>query len=753
MSLEKRYIGRFVLAAALGAVLHALLPGAALARLNGEAELGYVKADATIGGAKVLDASSFYQRYSLLYSTQGTLYQGRMGGYDVALGYEWGSFDTSIKNPSQPGNPVYNASPSMSQGHLLYRGELFLDPAELPLKFKAYSYDMSRITMDRDTTTAFSSGMTPPGVVTSLTDGTHIVSGATLVLGVKSGLTNGYNAIFRHIPMVMLDYRDQVDRDLKGYNPVDTRLRRLAFVSLNKRDNWFHYRTTRFEDYLNSFNSFEESQIQLGTVDQNLTRRWIDMTNWLKISVDGMQTKRVTQDISTAFEEYQLNLFGIAERKAWQARTFSSFIRTNDSHGITLERRIPLYASGVLGPDVDWNASVYSEDSQVTPPTGVPYTTANISGALRGTMFKRAQFTLSPSLKVEHNESRLERLFSLEGGVETVSTRRFSDVVSVAAGYDVKVFQGDGVVRGSSQYTNHDASLRLGYLAGPTVRFNFLENLTAASGKNPQNFRNSQITVNSGLGGTVGSSTTVDFYDARNNTMNGYVRSLTSADMAWTPRPRLQITFGVSQDFLFPDEAPSDSLTTIRNRINYSAPSFSATLDNSFWVRSVAGGVDHLLESRGSIDYRPDQTLSNLLQYTFTKRKDHDGTDYQYVDLVQRFTYSFYSRAGVYSKPLEISEEFNYNKTTAINSGFTSEGSAKRLTLSARYYPVRFLLLGVASRFSLIDPGSVLEQTYEGLVALTFNKFQASLNYSYGRREELGGIIEKRLSANVKKFF
>ncbi len=751
MSVEKSHI-RNILIAAMGTLILALLPGTTHARLSGEAELGYVKADTEAGGAKVLDASSFYQRYSILYSTQGALYQGRMGGYDLALGYEWGSFDTSIKDPSRPNDPLGNASLSLSRGHLLYRGEFYLDPQELPLKLKVYSYDMSRITMDRDTLTSLGSGMTQPGLVTSLEDGTHIITGATLLLGVKSGLTNGYNAIFRHIPLVMLDYRDEINRDLKSLTPIDTRLRRLAFVSLNKRDNWFHYRTTRFEDYLNSSNSFEENQIQLGTVDQSLTRRWIDMTNWLKISADGMHTKRVAKDTTTSFEEYQLNLFGIAERKAWQARTFSSYTRTKDNLGTTLERRIPLYAAGVAGQDAEWNANAYSQETDVTPPVGRPYTTSNISGAIRATMFKRSQFTLSPSLKAEHNDSREGKLLSLEGGIETASTRRFSDVFTVAAGYDVKVFRGDGV-RGSSQYTNHDATLRVGYVPGSTVRVTFLENLTAASGQNPQNYSNSQITINNGFGGTVSSSAAADLYDRNRNTIDGYVRSVSSADVAWIPLPRLQLTFGVSQDFLSPDNAPSDSLTTLRNTINYSTPTFTTTLENSFWLRSVGGGVDHLIESRGTIDYRPDKSLANLLQYTFSKRQDHDGTDYQYVDLVQRLTYSFYSRAGVSSKPLEISEEFNYNKTTTINGGVMSEGSAKRFTLSARYYPVRFLLLGVTSRFSFIEPEGAFEQTYEGVMALTFRKFQASLNYSYGRRNELGGIIEKRLSANVKKVF
>lgn len=728
------------------------VPSPARARLAGEAELGYTRYDAKVNGAKAVEGSSFYHRYSLMYGTGGEFYNGRVGRYDLSVGYEWGSFDTKIKASENVAVPQGQESRSISAGHLLYRGEVVLDPQELPLKLRAYSYDMNRIGLYQDLSLHSGGNIIDSRLVSDLRDGTRITSGATLLFGVKSGLTNGYNAIFRHIPLVMLDYRDDITRDLKSLAPIDTRMRRLAFVSLNKRDNWFHYRTTDFTDSINPNQSFEETQLQLGTVDHALSRRWIDLTNWLKISVDGQFTKHDSATQANSFEAYDVNLFAIATRRDWDARTFSSFSRLVDRTGITLERTIPVYGRGVVGADIEWKGSLYANEKRIRELRGNVVDNSNYSASLRADMFRRAPFTLGVIAKGETSTSYGAKLLSLEGGVETASTARFSRDYSVAGNYTVKYF--GSLDDSGGGYLNQSLTGRLAYTASPTFRVDVIETVSSASGNNPRNYSNTAITINDGFeSGTVLVSGTDTSFRRRNSDIDSYVRSVTSVDASWRPYPRTSISFAVSEDVLMKSGGDTDYLTTLRNSIDYSASSFSARMRNSYNLRMVDGESLGFVESIGTVEYQPNRHLEGLLAYTYSVGDVDARTRSEFIDLRQRLGYSFYAKAGTSRKLMELYEEFTYNRTK--NSGGVSSdiSTVRRFTLGARYYPLRSLYLGGDARFSLLDPSGITEQYYSGMVGVNFRKFQANLEYSYGRRNDDDNRIEKRIAANVKKLF
>ncbi|WP_298267839.1 hypothetical protein [Geobacter sp.] len=720
--------------------------------MSGEAELGYVGYDAEANGKKVVSAHSFEQRYSLLYQNDGLLYGGRVGSYDVNLGYEWGSFDTRIKNPSDPTDPAGNINPSISAGHLLYRGEIIVDPLELPMKLKAYSYELNRISFIQNSVGTVSGGssLIGPGLTTDLLDGLSINSGVTMLFGVKNGLTNGYNAIFQHIPLVMVDYRDELRKDTKSATPVDTRLRRLAFVSLNKRDNWFHYRTTRFEDHLNPTLSFTESQFQLGTIDHMLTRRWIDLTNWLKISTDGQFTKHSSVDPTNSYEAYDLNFFAAAARQTWEARTFSSFTRLQDRNGLTLERTVPLYANGVLKSDVEWKGTFYTRDRRLRRLDGSESQKSDRNGTLRLDMFSRALFTLGTFAKVEHSENDGARLLSFEGGVETASTRRFSRVYSLFASYNVKYFDASNGLVSDSTYLNQNAVVRGTYAPSQTLRFDLEENVSAGSGTNPRDFSNQTIIVNSGLSSNSGVSST---FDRRDENINDYLRSVTTLAGYWTPRPRLRVSAALSEDILVPSGAPTDSVTTVRGDVDYSLSDFTMRLRGSYRYRNQGGEVTDLFDGQGVVEYKPNRNLEASLYYIYSFGHDTPTTRTEVADIRQRLSYSFYSTRGLARKVLEISEEYDYNRTQNFGTTVTALTTTQRLTLGARYYPISRLYVGGNARFSLLEPNSVTEQVYNATVGVTFSKLQASLDYSYGKRDGNDNRIEKRIAANVRKFF
>src|SRR6185369_856113 len=108
-----------VLASALFIIaLFGLHPSNAHAKLGAEAELNYVNYDAKDNSGSHLSAHSLSQHYSLLYQTEGKITDGRLGKYNLSLGYEWSTFDTKINSTTGSDNS------SASRGHIIYQGEL-----------------------------------------------------------------------------------------------------------------------------------------------------------------------------------------------------------------------------------------------------------------------------------------------------------------------------------------------------------------------------------------------------------------------------------------------------------------------------------------------------------------------------------------------------------------------------------------------------------------------------------------------------
>ncbi|GFE57763.1 hypothetical protein [Geobacter sp. AOG1] len=733
----------------LCAIFLQLSPLSAHAKLSGEAELGYVKYDSKTNGVTENDARSFQQRYSLLYSTSNLLAGGRVGGYNISLGYEWAAFNTKMKTP----NPATDVSLSANRGHVLYEGEIFIDPKELPFQFKAFSRDLNRIQFNRDTVmvgnrAVFADDLVTPNLTTDIIDGTRIESGATLLLGVRNGLTNGYNEIFRYFPMLLVDYRDEINHDPKSLSPVDTRLSRLAFVSLNKKDNWFHYRTSKFSDYLNPFNDWTEKAFQIGTVDQNMGRRWISFTNWINLSADGTFTKRDAKNTVNSVESYDLNLFGIAKRQNWEARTYSTFRRSIEDQNLIHEANLPLYANGDLSPETDWRFRFYDHEKKQANVTNPLERDSDLLASLQVNTFKRSSFTLTPTLSVERYDSITGNTLAVEGSVETTSTRRFSSVYGLYGRYSGKYFDSNQSGRTTGTYTNQEIEGRASYRPSNIFFFEAGQLFQVGSGTNPGNSGGSAVVVNSGFG----DSTTSKFWRTNGTTINDYVRSVTTLKGSWSPAARLQVSLSLTEDVLTASGQPVDYITRVTNTISYGISAFSMRVSSSYSRENTGSASNDWLESSGLVTYQPNRFIDASLNYHYTREKRSDQTT-TFVNLVQKFNYYLYRTNGVSRRLLELNEEINYNENS------TDFGSAavtsKSILLGARYYPLRNFFLAGNARYTLTDPGGFKAFVYSASTGITYSMLQVSLDYTYGNQD--GNLnfkrVEKRFSANLKKFF
>jgi hypothetical protein len=687
----------------------------ALSRLMGEVDLQYVDFSSRAPRSDSYQASSFSQRYALSYLTENRNYMRapKPFEYTVFMGYEWQALDTTIKK-----NGITETDPSISNGRLFYLGEMDYDPPTMPLALHAYARDALRSRVEAPTN-ALGSSILSPAVPTVLADsGMNLNTGVTLTLGEKYGLRRNYGELFKHIPLIKFDYSEEVRRNDQYNARVDNRLRRLAFVSLNKKDNWFHYRTTSFTDHLNPAADWQRSEYQLGTINEHYVRKWVDLTNWIMISADAQFTKMQTQDVASDWDEYGLNLFSIASRKAWQLRTFATFTRRSEYGGINTERKIPLYLSGIWGAETDWSTSVTFRDRQYVGLNGAAtQQEEDRIVTLRGTTWKRSPFTLSPMVSVQHLRTLAGSTLYTNGSIDLISTRRFSAVQDVAIRYDInsRLSTEPGI---GNDYVKQALDGRWSTYVNNRLRISLQQ----------------QIAISTSLNNVAANQDLQNNYDFQQYT--------TTANVAWTPNANLSSSLSFSNDVTRYDGAGTSSRQNIRLALNHQTPQLKSGLYATANFEKIADGARRrAIDLTGNIDYTPHRHFAALLQSRYHEQHEENSTQ-QFVELVQKARYSIFPSFYTGRPIVELEEEFQYSQDfNGVDTGW--------VRLLARYYPYsRVAIFGSTTQ----NVAGGAQQIYSLGVSLNAKYFQTGLDYTYGRRSS-DNRIDKRFAATVRRSF
>lgn len=704
-------------------VSFALVPREARCSLTAEADWGYLSNETTSPGYRSA-AHSMTQRYSVYYSKSERLVNGRFGHYDVTLGYQLLTYDTSVKSTGSQAESF-----GESKGKILYSGEMLVNPKEMPLKIKIFSKDM--------TGGSFLTGgeKAPRSIVSGIQDVQHVETGATLVMGVKNGMTNGYNEVLRHLPMLMLDYRDTIYKDRSSTVPVDTHLSRLAFVSLNKKDNWFHYRYVTFEDYIDNGNNYQETQVQLGTVDHMLQRRWIDFTNWLKVSADGQFTKNVKKN-DGVLEDFSLNVFGTALRKKWGVRTFNNFTRINDrsnSGNVIYKTAIPVYVDGIISRDSDWNAFVKYNNNHTDK--GVYFNTLNGGYAIDA--FRSSSFTLRQTLNAESISSPQTETLLMSGSVSTNSTQRFSRKWLVSASYNISNSHYNShseIKDSSSSFTEQKLNTSASYNLNNYLRISVNQRNSFSTG-----------TWESVVSTVSGATTNSPQYETSLENMGKYTstyRSLTNLDVSWNPLPHLDIDFIASNDLITSQPSGKTEAVTLGFNLSYSDSNFKFSTQNKYLSTNAGKGTSVRVSSANLINYMFNRNLEMSGKFSYVDDSAvHDGKS---INVEQGLNYSMTSIMGFSRKLLEVTESVTY-----------SESASKRnygSRLGIKYYPLRQMMIGAGGKYSFVDNFKNENFGYYGSLSVEFRLLSAGLEYTYGKTK-LDNVVEKRISANVRKRF
>lgn len=690
----------------------------AAARLTGDAELSYVQYDAAVDGKEVYSGTTFAQKFGLTYTATNLLFRAQPRYYSLKIGYNWVNYNTRITDLDQEVNL------KQSYGKLKYGGEVGFTAAELPISVRAF------VNKDQPMNTLYnlnSAGLIPDGLIYGITGrGKSIGSGFAFAF--EPDMSR--NATLQGLPRLLLNYHESSINLSEGNFKLDVRTRELAF-GLNKQNNWINYRATNYENFLDPQSNNLRQQFQIGLIDHVGRRKWSTLTNWIDFSADGqlMTTKTSSQANST--EEYDVNLMLLASRTAWSARTFMNYNRVLDAGSINESARIPVYLKGTYGNNTDWYASLAANRVKETlfsdNSTNSITTAASHSISLGATTFKRSSFTLAPSIGLQTSKSSYGiDSYSLDSSVQTASTRRFSDRLGLNASMYLRLMD-DGTNSAQSNSWSSGLDFNSTYVPDNMFKFTFQDKLEYGNGSGfipPDRLSSSAAT----------SSKTGDY-------LRNTVHATAGLSLA---------NFGAlidgSYDTIKVTDRPASNDMTMYGQASYTLTHSSFRYDSKFQRMDNGYSTTYSYKNIAEVQYRPDRYNDGLFRFTDERGLAVDGKNSR-QDIMQRYTYNFFTRTGVIRKIATFSEEYQYTRS----SNYGANGTNYYLMLTGRYNPTERLSLYGSTRYENGSPGSAV-MCYSAGINADFRLLSTSLDYSMAKRDS-DNRLERKLAATVRRTF
>ena len=170
--------------------------GVSEARLRGDLSLVYRDYESKQDGGQDVNISQFSQRYSVFWDKKGLIKGGRAGRYDLGLGYEWLSTATEFNGDDD----------DVSDGKLLYKGDITVAPGGLPFRLHAYSYDTASASQGNF---ELSGGILDPKFDGLVGAGESRKTGLTLLLGIRNGNDLGrFREVLSKYPRLISEYKE-----------------------------------------------------------------------------------------------------------------------------------------------------------------------------------------------------------------------------------------------------------------------------------------------------------------------------------------------------------------------------------------------------------------------------------------------------------------------------------------------------------------------------------------------------------------
>jgi len=749
---------------------------AASGRLDGAAQWRYGEYEAEENGTTVADGDFFSQQYSLFYSRSGLIKDGRGGKYDLGLGYEW----TGVNSRVNDNLSDRHLDADFETGKVLYQGDLELAPGGLPFRLTLYSHDLHRtsleenniITQGSDFSTERERNLLSANIVDDLTNGTHISSGGTLMLGIRNGSYLGrYRNTLSQLPRLFVDYQEEYVRDVKTLTPTHFRDRNLAFVSLNKKDNWFHYRLRDYRDYVNEEQNYTEKVYMLGTVDHHLIRQWINLTNWIQVSADGALTETHYEfNTRPNTDQFDVNLFAKAVRNNWQASNFTSLGREVEDRGrLRKTLDIPFYANGEFDRNTAWRFTLLTEREQIDTDRIDPVLNRHTDEddvylKTRFETFRQARFIAAPSVELEAKTGDRGEGNAARAQLEYYSNRSYNPRYDLFGSYAAMVLSGQSVSGTDVDYWENVATGRISTYLNRQLMVGGEERLLYGDGDLNDESVTTHITP---LG-----SMSLAFSDETNVARNGQLlRSTTTLFAEHTTSWRLKNRLELMYDTLSDDNG-NEYQVSLTHRLRYDGRQFNLNMTNRYVSGdNVVGGgsntslidtrnlrqtIDSSYSHQTTLRYSPGRLWELKGFFSYDWWEEADGNSNELLQLKQTYVYNLFKVNGIVRKYADLIEEIEWEKVDS--AGVQEEVQA--LTLGCNLYPTRTTLLGVKSKYRRFEPQNEDDLLYMLVAGLNFEKLKVTLDYGYGVRNGSTGSVdslpdrkEHRWQVNVEKIF
>jgi len=735
-------------------------------------------------------ATSLSQQYSVTLTQQDNIFNGRGGAYSLMAGYE-----LNLLDPTYEVNGVRDpAINSINTSKLYYNGNILLAPGGLPFRLSLFARDTKRSTFtDSNTYQGFVTGnqsqadvssyghLIDPEIYSDISNGTQNSIGGTLLLGIRNGSYLGaYRDLLSQLPRLLIDYKQDTIKDLdSSFSKVNMRNRDLAFVSLNKKDNWLHLRMRDHTDFLDPANNTETKQVLIGTVDHLLTRQWINLTNWIKISGDLSLT--IEDEVGYAPTEiYQLNILAVARRQDISSTFFPQFSRENDGRYREMNAEVPFTFSVDLSRDTHLQSRLIFEGREKSLFAGLEesnrdyWDKVNV-GATDFTDFyldsqlelQRSQrIIIKPRLEIESRKENDDADgLALRVGAELFSNSRLHQSYDWLGGYALTVTQSSHsrqAVDGS--FVQNEVYGRVSKDLSRTLRVGARGSLEVGSGegKNVLAFR-IQTMTNGLTGGTNNSVNSVD---------SSYTGMLTKGHLNFhldhqyqqvSNRLELDLEFFTAAEVTANRMSLTHTLfykvqehTLDWRSILYLGDDLESQATNQFDFVGVESGANTLSTStwdtKVKYGYDPNRSFSLTLAGSASGERGDIGQVAYKVS--EELSYRIFTRNGIVRRLAELSEEIGYEKATVT---IDSRNDTVYGRFSAAYFPTRYLYTKIRSEIVRYLSSSTQQHISTGEVGLNFEKLSVFASYSQADKDReselLPEIAERRWDVQVKKTF
>jgi hypothetical protein len=750
----------------------------AMGDVGGSIEWDYGHYESDEAGVNQSDMSHFAQKYDLYLTYKGLFLDGRAGEYDFLLGGEWLAVNADIDV-----NGVSDDY-SVSTGKLLYRGNINFAPGGLPFRFNAYARDVSKSQFsDRslsgsgwfeDFTLSPNLTLLSSNTIDDIYDGQHFEMGGAMIIGIKNGSYLGrYRDVLSHLPKLYVNYRETRVKDLESRTPRDYVDRELAFVSLNKKHNWFHYRFFDHTDNLNPLLHSETKSYLLGTVDQNMRREWINLTNWIQLSVDAsFRTENNVQDVVTNESQYALNFFTKTERRNWSSSVFSRFWRLEEYGNLERFAHVPIYAQGTPDRDNAWRFRFVGTAEK----DNLPFALVNreldedvLYSKVRWETNKTHKNTITSVIEVEKKFGDRGEGWAARTTFEYFTNRDLRLDVNTFYSLSLAYFAGvptGAVTSSSSDLYEAVGQFNISKQVNSRLRTGLESLLLLGSGQSEVDITD-YITPLSRTGFFAGSTSNT----ATTVMIDGTVwrgRLMLFADHHAINRSNNR--YELAAEYQDNGIDPAGQYLA-RHRYRYNATPYRITIlteilygeDLGRSVNSRAFGTaladtafdGSSLSNEVSVDYRPNRK-HRLGGRMWTDYRDQDllGSEYR-LALQQDYRYTRYASVGVVRRLFELSEFLDYERLDPAGSEYFE---AVALTGVGNYYPTSWTRFGGKIRWQHdIDLGD--DDVGFGLYTdFNFSLLNVGLEYEYGMRTvDSAGVAldrtEQRWRVSIKKTF